>query len=305
MASSPSSHAGRRSGHSRRAQFGQFTGYVIAGIGALIGALLLAVSLIRPATFGPVRGEAIDIVEPAAETVAVARSESQGMFEAIGAYYRAGSKNAELRREVELARIKLAEAQAVERQNERLKGLMGLTENDGEAVAIARLIGSSATSSRRIAYLGAGTDEGVRPGMPVRSERGVLGRVLEASSDSARVLLLTDSDSYLPVRRATDDVAAIAQGRGDGLLRVRLINLGLNPLKKGDIFVTSGAGGYYRPGTAVAIVVEVTEDGALARIISDPAATGIVRVDPIYEPEAAELIGEAAAPSVQSNETDN
>ena len=69
-------------------------------------------------------------------------------------------------------------------------------------------------------------------------------------------------------------------------LRIKLINLGLNPLRKGDVFVTSGAGGYYPPGIAVAIVTQLTSDGGLARIISDPAATDYVAVEPIFEPKA-------------------
>ena len=62
--------------------------------------------------------------------------------------------------------------------------------------------------------------------------------------------------------------------------------MGINPLKSGDVFVTSGAGGYYPPGIAVAILTETTDDGGVARIISDPAATDYVSVEPIYEPEA-------------------
>ena len=122
--------------------------------------------------------------------------------------------------------------------------------------------------------------------MPVRSPRGVVGRVLEVGRDSARVLLLTDSQSVLPVRLAQGNVVAFAEGRGDSLLRIRLVNLGINPLKPGDVFVTSGAGGYYRPGIAVAIVAEKTEDGALARIISDPAATDYVAVEAIWQEDA-------------------
>jgi rod shape-determining protein MreC len=123
--------------------------------------------------------------------------------------------------------------------------------------------------------------------MPVRSPRGVVGRILEVAADSSRVLLLTDTESVLPVRRAKDEIVAFAEGRGDGLLRIKLINLGINPLEPGDVFVTSGAGGYYPPGIAVAILTETTDDGGLARIISDPAATDYVAVEPIYEPEAA------------------
>lgn len=276
----------RRSSYSRRAQYGVFTGYVIAGIGALVGAVLLALSLWRPASFSGPRSVAADAIAPAAATSAEVRAESQNLIESIRGYLRAGSQNAELKKEVELARIRLAEAEAIALENERLKALLGLQEGEDRPVAVARLIGSTSASARRFAYLGAGSADGVTAGMPVRSPRGVVGRVLEVGRHSSRVLLLTDSQSVLPVRLADGNVVAFAEGRGDSMLRIRLINLGINPLKPGDVFVTSGAGGYYRPGTAVAIVAEKTEDGALARIISDPAATDYVAVEDIWQEDA-------------------
>ena len=276
----------RRSGDSRRAQYNLFTGYVIAGIGALIGAILLALSFFQPHLFGGLRGVAQDGVSPATEAASTVRTGSKGFWDTISGYYRAGSKNADLKREMEIARIRLAEAEAVMRENLHLKGLLKLQDAEREPVAVARLVSSSASSTRRFAYLGAGSSEGVEIGMPVRSPRGIVGRILEVGSDSSRVLLLTDTESILPVRRANDEVVAFAEGRGDGLIRIRLINLGINPLKPGDVFVTSGAGGYYPPGIAVAILTETTDDGGVARIISDPAATDYVSVEPIYEPEA-------------------
>ena len=277
----------RRSSFSKRAQYNLFTGYIVAGIGALIGAVLLGVSFFQPTLFGGPRGVAQDTASPATETVAAARTGSKSLWDSISGYYRAGSKNAELKREVELARIRLEEAEALRQENVRLKGLLDLHDEERKPVAVARLIGSSSSSTRRFAYLGAGSDDGVRVGMPVRSARGVVGRILETGKLSSRVLLLTDSESVLPVRRAGDETVAFEEGRGDSILRIKLINLGINPLKKNDMFVTSGAGGYYAPGIAVAIVTELTDDGALARIVSDPAAADYVSVEEIYEPEAA------------------
>jgi len=126
--------------------------------------------------------------------------------------------------------------------------------------------------------------------MPVTSPMGLIGRVLEAGAVSSRVLLLTDSESMVPVRRATDNVVAFAEGRSDGSLRLRLVNLGINPIKPGDVFVTSGAGGLFRPGTAVAIATEITRDGAIAQLLSNPAATDVVVVEPIWQPEALEAL---------------
>jgi rod shape-determining protein MreC len=276
----------RRSGFSKKAQFSVFAAYLLAGGGALLGFALLLLSLWQPGAFAPLRAVAGDVVAPAGEATAIARSTQQGLFDGIKGYIRAGSQNAALRREMEIARIRLAEAEAIKAENRRLKALLGLADKPVKPVTFARLVGSTATSGRRFAYLGAGSGDGVRPGMPVISESGVIGRVLETGRSSSRVLLLTDSESVLPVRRAKGDVVAFAEGRGDGLLRVRLVNLGINPLKPGDLMVTSGAGGYYRPGVAVAVISEVTPDGGIARLVAEPSATSYVAVEPVYQPDA-------------------
>jgi rod shape-determining protein MreC len=276
----------RRTGFSKKAQLSAFTGYLLAGGTAVVGAALLALSLWQPAAFAPLRGLASDVVTPAGKGTAAVRSGSQGFFASIAGYFNAGSQNAELRRENEIARIRLAEAAAIKAENDRLKGLLGLRDGESKPVATARLVGSTATSGRRHAYLSAGAASGVKPGMPVMSERGVIGRVLETGRFSSRVLLLTDSESVLPVRRAKDNVIAFAEGRGDGLLRIRLVNLGVNPLQVGDMMVTSGAGGYYRPGVAVAIIAKITPDGGIARLVAEPGATNFVSVLPIHEAAA-------------------
>lgn len=284
----------RRSGFSKKAQYSLFTGYLLAGVGAIVGLCLLLLSLWQPSAFAPLRGAATDAVAPVGEVGAATRTTSQSLFGSIAGYFQAGSQNAALRKEMELARIRLAEAEAVKAENRRLKGLLGLRETSAPPVTVARLVGSTATSTRRYAFLSAGRSDGVAPGMPVVSERGVIGRVLESGRYSARVLLLTDTESVLPVRRAKDNVIAFAEGRGDGLLRIRLVNLGINPLKVGDLMLTSGAGGYYRPGIAVAVISKLTPDGGIARLVAEPAATNYVAVEPIHQPAAVAAIQGAA-----------
>lgn len=285
--------ANRRPGFSRRAQYSVFTGYVLAALGAVIGAGLLILSLIKPDALSAMRSAASDVAAPVGESGAVGRTESHGLFDYLAGYIRAGSKNAQLRDEMEIARVRLAEAQAVEQENKRLKALLAIDDGDTRPVARARLIGSTSSSTRRMAYISVGADHGIKVGMPVRSPRGLIGRVLETGEKSARVLLLTDGESIVPVRRAKDNVVAFAEGRSDGTLRLRLVNLGLNPLKRGDIFVTSGAGGLFQPGVAVAVVGEITKDGAIGRLLSDPAATDFVVVDPIWQPQAIAVANSA------------
>lgn len=276
----------RGSSSNRKAQLSVFTGYLVAAAGAAIGAALLIISLWQPQALAGLRSMASDAAAPVGKVGASARTGGKGFFDAIAGYYRAGSKNAELEQEMQVARVKVAEAEALKQENLRLKAALGLRESESKPVALARLIGSTSSSTRRFAYISAGSADGVQPEMAVVSPMGLVGRVLEAGTHSARVMLLTDSESMVPVRRAKDDVVAFAEGRADGSIRLRLINLGINPIKRGDVFVTSGAGGLFRPNVAVAVAELVTRDGAIARVLSNPAATDYVSVEPVWQPEA-------------------
>jgi len=269
----------RRSSFSRRAQYSTFFGYLVGVLGALTGAALLIISIRNPDIFSGPRSIAAEAVEPAGEMASHTREAGRDVFSILEGYVLAGARFDKTRRELAEAKVQLAEAKATEAENRRLRALLGLAMEDPKPVVVTRLTSSSAASSRRFARIGAGQMQGVRNGMPVRSHLGLIGRVLETNANSARLLLITDTDSLVPVRRAGDDVAGFAQGRGDGTLQIRLIDLGINPLKKGDVMVSSGAGGLYRGGTAVAVVDKLTTDGAIARVLSDPAATDFVIVD--------------------------
>ena len=287
----------RRPGHSRRAQYGTFFGYVIAAAGLLAGGVLLIASTGSTSAFSGLRNAAADTAAPVAGVAATARGEANGVFATIAGFFTYGSRVARLEREVALARVQLAEAAALKGENQRLKELLTLSEQDPRPVTTARLIGSTSSSSRRFAVLGAGSTQGVMTGMPVRSPLGLVGRVLEVGSHSARVLLITDSESIVPVRRASDGLEAYASGRADGTLQLRLINSGGAVLRHGDAFVTSGQGGLFRPGIAVAVVDVPARDGAVARPLSDPGAADFVAVEPLWEEalKSADLPPEASA----------
>ncbi|GGD75411.1 rod shape-determining protein MreC [Croceicoccus mobilis] len=276
--------AERRPGFSKRAHISIFTSYVFAIVGVLLGVVLLIASFVSPGSFAFARSAATDAVRPAGEASAVTRNSGRSVIDIISGYIAAGSQNAELAEELHLARAKLAEMEAISDENRRLKQLLSLREKDIRPVASARLIGSSPASTRRFALIGAGRKDGVLVGMPVRSATGLVGRVLETGRRTARILLVTDGQSMVPVRRIKGNVTGFAQGQADGTLIVRLIEMGINPLEKGDLLVTSGSGGLYRPNVPVAIVENLTRDGAVARIISDPAATDFVMVEPIWQP---------------------
>ena len=281
----------RREGHSRRAQYTTFFGYAAGVFGAVLGLGLLLIAILNPGAFDGARAGASSVVEPAGAVTSRTRSGGQSLYEIVSGYATRGARVSRMERELAEARSRLVETQAVERENRRLKAMLDLIEDSDtiQPVATTRIVASTGSSARRLATIGAGSTHGVRRGMPVRSDLGLIGRVLATTGSSALVLLVSDSQSLVPVRRAKDDVAAFAQGRGDGTLRVRLVRLGLNPLRKGDVLVTSGSGGLYHPGTPLAVVEEILRDGAIARVLSDPGNTRFVVVERASELEAREV----------------
>ena len=284
-------------GFPRKAQYRIFTGYLVAFLGAFGGLLLLAISYLDPTAFSVIRSAASDVTAPVSRLFTSARVGGQQGGNQISAYFNAASKNAALKAELERSRTQLIEARALEQENTRLKGLLGLIDEQGKPVAIARLISGSASSTRRYAILGAGRNQGVAPGQPVRAQNGLIGRIFDVGANVSRVLLVTDADNVVPVKRAIDGMVAFAQGRGDGSVDIRLINIGINDLKAGDVFVTSGNGGLYSPNIPVAIVDKRTSDGARARILSSPSSSDFVIVQPVYQPEIAQEGAALAKPN--------
>lgn len=288
----------RSPGFSRRAQVGIFTGYVVAALGVVIGAALLVVSLVSPRSFSTLRSAAAEVASPVGQAAASGRRGGMDVIGAVEAYFNAGRQNAALRHEVDIARADAIRTRALDQENRRLKALLGIHEASPHTIVAARLIGSTASSMRRFAVIAAGSLSGVQVGQPVRSAGGLIGRVLEVGPDTARVLLVTDPENVVPVRRASDGMPAFVQGGANGKVSIRLINSGLANLRKGDVFVTSGSGGIYTPGVPVAVVTEPNRDGGLGMLTGDPADADYVTVEEAYHPEAvAALAAPAETPA--------
>lgn len=280
--------ANRRPGYSRRAQYGLFFGYVAAVSGAIVALLLLILSAVDPNGFGALKGAISDATLP---VTSAGRSVVNGIADAggsIGSYIDTAAKVRQLEAQAKTDRTKLIEARAIAFENGRLKRLLGITEKGVKPVAVARLVGSTGSSIRRYAILNAGYLEGVRGGMPVRGPGGLVGRVASAGAFSARVSLVTDGGTVVPVRRVPDGTPAIATGTGDGFIDIRALGAENTTFKRGDVFVTSGAGGVYPPNIPVAVIAKVTRETFLALPVADPAALDFAIVEPVYQPQVEE-----------------
>jgi rod shape-determining protein MreC len=283
-----------RPGWSRRAQYGLFFSFLAVLAGIAVGLFLLALSLVAPRTFHSVRGIALDATAPVTMGLHEVSATAEGLVSGAGNYWDAAHQNAKLKRDRQAMLRRMIEAKAILQENRQLKAALQLRERNRSAIAAGRIVGSSLSSPRRYAILSVGAQDGVQVGMPVRSPDGLVGRVVDAGALASRVLLISDRANIVPARLLRGGVPVIAQGRGDGTVDVRPLEVGRNPFRRGDIIITSGTGGLYPPLVPVARVVRLDDDGAIALPLADPANISFAVVEPPFEPEA----GPAAAREV-------
>ncbi|MGN6057475.1 MAG: rod shape-determining protein MreC [Sphingomicrobium sp.] len=275
-----------RPGWSRRAQYGLFFSFLAVIAGIIVGLVLLTLSLVAPKTFDDVRGAALDVTGPVAGSLREVVATSEGVLTGAGNYWDAARQNAELKRERRAMLQRMVEARAIFQENLQLKATLQLREHERSTIAAGRIVGSSFNSPRRFAILSTGAKDGVQVGMPVRSPDGLVGRIIDAGALASRVLLVSDRASIVPARLLRGGIPVIAQGRGDGTVEVRPLEVGRNPFKRGDIIITSGTGGLYPPLVPIARVVKLDDDGAIAMPLADPANTSFAIVEPPFEPAA-------------------
>ena len=275
-----------RPGWSRRAQYGLFFSFIAVIAGIIVGLILLTLSLVAPHQFQRVRGAALDVTAPVTGVLHEVTATAEGLFSGAGNYWDAANQNAELKRERQAMLRRMVEAKAINQENIQLKAVLQLREHERTTVAVGRVVGSSFNSPRRFAILSVGASDGLKIGMPVRSPEGLIGRIVDAGALASRVLLVSDHANIVPARLLRNGIPVIAQGRGDGTIDVRPLEVGRNPFKRGDIIITSGTGGLYPPLVPIARVVKLDDDGAVALPLADPATISFAIVEPPFEPAA-------------------
>ncbi len=151
-------------------------------------------------------------------------------------------------------------AQRLESENKSLRGLTALVPEPGATFVTARVVADTGGAFAQSILITAGQSSGVRKGQVVLAGEGLVGRVMQAGLYSARVLLITDINSRIPVLVGEAGNRAILAG--DNGLRPRLLFLGnKTAAAPGDKVVTSGDAEAFPPGLPIGQVSRVEEGG--------------------------------------------
>lgn len=160
-------------------------------------------------------------------------------------------------------------------ENGQLRELLNFTGDTAVRSVAARIIGDSNGPFIRSMLVNAGVRDGVRHGHAAVTGSGLLGRVASTGERSARILLISDLNSRIPVLVESTRARAVLAGDNSDRPRLMFLSTGAE-LSVGDRVVTSGHGGMFPSGLPVGIVSEIGD--------------GIVRVQPFAEPDRLEYV---------------
>ena len=162
----------------------------------------------------------------------------------------------------ELARVKSEQARMaeLEAENRHLTELLELRDALGADAIAANVIGSDATGISHTLILGQGSASGLRPGMAVLSNEGVVGRIIETSPHASRVLLIDDHNSALDGFDQRSRARGIIAGLVDDGVIMKYVDRSQD-IKAHDTIVTSGLDGIFPRGLLVGTVSGVHREG--------------------------------------------
>ncbi len=205
------------------------------------------------------RVSVVDALSPIMEGLAKPIASVRQLYDNARDFWSLREQNAALKADQD----RLLEWQTVARQlqaeNDALRAMLRLVPEPSATFVTARVVADNGGAFVRTVLVTAGLRDGVRKGSVAMTGEGVVGRVAEVGEHSARVLLLSDISSRIPVTiERTRDQAILA---GDNSDNPRLLYLPHgNALTPGDRIVTSTAGGAFPGGLPIGQVVAI-QDG--------------------------------------------
>jgi rod shape-determining protein MreC len=168
-------------------------------------------------------------------------------------------QNAVLENEVADLQSQVLELQEQLSETQILYALLDYARTEPENKYVASsVIGMDPSPFLSYIIIDHGSDDGLRAGMPVVTEQGLVGKVSAVTATAARVQLITDSGSVVNITLTNADVSGQVAGSVTGDLSLEMVS-STAAVTEGDLALTSGLGGSYPADIVVGQVLSPTK----------------------------------------------
>src|SRR5262245_58536047 len=217
---------------------------------------LLAIEKTNPEVAEGARAAAADVIAPILNLLSRPSASAAQAIDSVRELSRLREENARLRQdEARLLQWQTA-ARRLDSENQELRKLLNLVPDPKAHFVTARVVGGSGGAFVRSILVAAGARDGVRKNQAVTTGEGFIGRVSEVGERAARVLLITDINSNIPVFIERTRERAIAHGDSSNSMVLTYVPGDL-AATVGDRIVTSGHGGVFPPGLPLGVITAV------------------------------------------------
>lgn len=216
------------------------------------------IAVFRLAGTKPPAALALEVMGRFESAAAHAASAVEDFWQGYFALVNARAENKQLKQTVALLRSQVHVLFEERYENQRLKSLLSFAPPTPLPTLGATVVSWDPNRWFKSIVINRGSRHGVRPGMPVVNQQGVVGRVVGVSASFAKVLLLIDYHSSVDAMAQRSRVRGIMAGESGQLCALRYV-LKNDDVARGDQLVTSGLGGVFPKGLNLGRVLKVVK----------------------------------------------
>ena len=222
----------------------------------LLSAMMIIVGKMDQGVFEPLRISLSDLAAPTLDALSRPIAAAGNLLNQAHGLINLYQENARL--EEENGRLLHWQQAALNlaTENAQLRSLLKMVPEPAVSYVTARVIANSGGAYVRNLMVNAGSDIGVARGQAAITGTGLVGRIAEVGTRTARILLLTDLNSRVPVIVERSRQRAILSGDNSERPLLQYLDPA-GVVKIGDRIITSGEGGVFPPNLPVGVVSTV------------------------------------------------
>jgi len=231
--------------------------------GLIVALLLLAFALGQMGYLQPVQGLIRTVLAPVQTGMTDIGTGAGNLLFNFRDVRALGQRVGELQAEVNRLSVDNARLAESEQENAALRQLLNFTRNNPQfdyraAAVVGQKIGEDTSNLLFSIFIDVGARDGVARGMPVVTDRGLVGRVVSVGPTVSEVLLIIDPGSSVNGRVQASRATGVVRGSIEGGLAMERIPQG-ETISPGDIVTTSGLGGNFPDKLVIGQVTEVQQ----------------------------------------------
>ena len=216
------------------------------------------------------RAQVIDRVVPSFDWAMAPVTGMVNLVQDFRSYQRIYQQNQELRRELQQMKAWKEAALQLEQENARLLDLNNVQLDPRLTFVTGVVLADSGSPFRQSVLINVGARDGIVDGWAAMDGLGLVGRISGVGDKTARVILLTDTSSRIPVTIEPSGQQALVSGDNTPAPTVSFVETP-DRVRPGDRVVTSGDGGVFPAGLHV------------GQLTKDPGGRLRVRLSADYE----------------------